>query len=85
MLTLLHLIMLSVILACSFVVIYLLVFERDLLKMVVLSAAQSSLYVLALYILMVPDVALAYVAVAVGVYTALLMLAVKKTERYENP
>jgi len=76
--------MLSVILACSFVVIYLLVFEKDLLKMVVLSAAQSSLYVLALYILMVPDVALAYVAIAVGIYTALLMFAVKKTERFEK-
>ncbi len=82
---LLHLILLSLVLGSSLIAIFLLVFERDLLKMVVLSAAQSTFYALALYILLVPDVALAYVAVAVGIYTALLMLAIKKTERYEEP
>ncbi len=81
---LLHLVLLSVVLACSFIVIFLLVFEKDLLKMIVLSAAQSALYSIVLYILMVPDVALAYVAVAVGIYTALLMFAVRKTERFEE-
>jgi len=84
MLPVIHLILLSVVLGASFIVIYLLVHERDLLKMVVLSAAQSTLYALALYILMVPDVLLAYIAVAVGIYTALLMYAVKRTERYEE-
>ncbi len=84
MIALIHLILLSVILALSFIIIFLIVFERDLLKMVVLSAAQSTLYALILYILLVPDVALAYVAVAVGIYTALLMIAVKRTERYEE-
>ncbi len=81
----LHLAMLSIILGASFILIYLLVLERDLLKMAVLSAGQSALYALALYILMVPDVALAYITVAVGIYTALMVLAVKRTERYEEP
>ena len=81
----LHLVMLLLALGASFIAVFLLVFERDLLKMIVLSAAQSALYALALYILMVPDVALAYIAVAVGIYTSLLVLAVKKTERYESP
>ncbi len=80
----LHLVLLSVVLGASFVTIFLLVFEKDLLKMIVLSAAQSTFYAIALYILMVPDVVLAYIAVAVGIYTALLMFAVKKTERYEE-
>ena len=82
---LLHLIMLSAVLGASFVAVFLLVLERDLLRVVVLSAAQSALYALALYILMVPDVALTYVAVAVGLYTAIFMLAVKRTERFEEP
>ncbi len=81
---LIHLVLLSVILAASFIAIFLLVFERDLLKVIVLSAAQSALYSIVFYILLSPDVALAYVAVAVGIYTALLMFAVKKTERYEE-
>lgn len=81
---LIHLVLLSVILAASFIAIFLLVFERDLLKMIVLSAAQSALYSIVFYILLSPDVALAYVAVAVGIYTALLMFAVKKTERFEE-
>ncbi len=81
---LIHLVLLSVILAASFIAVFLLVFERDLLKVIVLSAAQSALYSIVFYILLSPDVALAYVAVAVGIYTALLMFAVKKTERYEE-
>lgn len=84
MLPVLHLVMLAVILGVSFITIYLMVQERDLLKMIVLSAAQSTFYAIALYILLVPDVVLAYIAVAVGIYTALLMFAVKKTERFEE-
>ncbi len=84
MMIMLHLILLSVVLGVSFITIFLLVLEKDLLKMIVLSAAQSTFYVIALYILMVPDVVLAYITVAVGIYTALLMFAVKKTERFEE-
>lgn len=84
MLLLIHLILLSAVLGASFIIIFLLVLEKDLLKMIVLSAAQSTLYAIILYILMVPDVVLAYIAVSVGIYTALLMFAVKKTERYEE-
>ena len=84
MFLILHLVMMAVILGVSFVTIFLMVFEKDLLKMIVLSAAQSTFYAIILYILLVPDVVLAYIAVAVGIYTALLMFAVKKTERYEE-
>lgn len=57
--------------------------ERDLVKAAVYSAAQAAAYSLAFYILMAPDIALAYIAVGVGIYTGLLLYAIGKTERYE--
>lgn len=58
--------------------------SRDLLKAAVFSAAQSAAYALAFFMLMAPDIVLAYVAVAVGIYTIVLLYVISKTERYEE-
>jgi len=79
-----HLALMAFLLAASFVVVTLIVRERDLIKAVIYSAAQSVFYSIVLYILMVPDVALAYIAVTVGLYTALMVFAIRRTERFER-
>ncbi len=58
--------------------------EKDLVKAAVYSAAQAAAYSLAFYILLAPDIALAYIAVGVGIYTGLILYAIGKTERYER-
>ncbi len=58
--------------------------ERDLIKAIIYSAGQAVAYGLALIVLMAPDLALAYMAVGVGIYSALFLLVASKTERYEE-
>lgn len=58
--------------------------SRDLLRAVVFSAAQSAAYAIALFMLMAPDIVLAYIAVAIGIYTVVLLYIISKTERYEE-
>ncbi len=58
--------------------------EKDLVKAVVYSAGQAIAYGLAFIVLMAPDLALAYVAVGVGIYSALFLLVISRTERYEE-
>ena len=58
--------------------------EKDLVKAVVYSAGQAVAYGLAFIVLMAPDLALAYVAVGVGIYSALFLLVISRTERYEE-
>ncbi|WP_258084824.1 hydrogenase subunit MbhD domain-containing protein [Thermococcus thermotolerans] len=79
----LHLVILVLALMLGFVASYLAVTERDLLKAVGFSSVQAIAYAIAFYILMAPDIVLAYVAIAVGIYSALLVFAISKTERYE--
>ncbi|MCS7111700.1 MAG: DUF4040 domain-containing protein [Ignisphaera sp.] len=64
--------------------IYLAVEERDLVKAVIFSAVQSTLYAFLYYLLMAPDIFLTYIPVGVGLYTALILILIKKTERYES-
>lgn len=64
--------------------IYLAVVERDLVKAVIFSAIQSTLYAFLYYLLMAPDIFLTYIPVGVGLYTALILILIKKTERYEG-
>lgn len=78
-----HLIVLLVSVILGLIFSYLAILERDLLKAVGFSAVQAIAYSIALYILMAPDIVLAYVAIAVGIYTALLVFVVSKTTRYE--
>ncbi len=58
--------------------------EKDLVKAVVYSAGQAVAYGLAFIVLMAPDLALAYVAVGVGIYSALFLIVISRTERYEK-
>ncbi|RLG85229.1 MAG: sodium:proton antiporter [Thermoprotei archaeon] len=63
---------------------YLAVTERDLVKAVVFSAIQSTAYAFMYYLLMAPDIVLVYVPVAVGLYPAVILFLIKKTERFEG-
>ncbi len=85
MIPILHLSLISIVLTLGMVFAYLAISERDLLKAIVYSAGQAAMYVIAFYLLMAPDIVLAYAAVGVGVYSAVMIIAVKKTERYEKP
>ena len=68
----------------SMVATFMAVLERDLLKAVLFSAVQSTAYAFMFYILMAPDILLVYVPVAVGLYPAVLLFLIKKTERFEG-
>ncbi len=63
---------------------YLAVTEKDLVKAVLFSAIQSTAYAFIFYLLMAPDIVLVYVPVAVGLYPAIVLFLIKKTERYEG-
>ncbi|WP_457754297.1 hydrogenase subunit MbhD domain-containing protein [Thermococcus sp.] len=78
-----HLLILLITVIIGLIFSYLAIIERDLLKAIGFSAVQAIAYAIAFYILMAPDIVLAYVAIAVGIYTALLVFVVSKTERYE--
>jgi len=78
-----HLIVLAIVVSFGFVFSYLAMKEHDLLKALALSSVQSTFFALGFYILAAPDIVLAYLAIAVGAYTALVILAISKTERYE--
>ncbi len=79
-----HLFILAIVVSLGFLFSYLAMKERDLLKSIALSSIQSTFFALGFYILAAPDIVLAYIAIAVGVYTALIILAISKTERYEE-
>jgi multicomponent Na+:H+ antiporter subunit A len=57
---------------------------RDLVGAVVTSAAVSLLASLLFYLLDAPDVAMAEAAIGAGLTTAILIVAVRKTKRYEE-
>ncbi len=57
---------------------------KDLLAAALASAAMSLLLSVEFYMLHAPDVAIAEAAVGGGVTTALLVLGISKTERYEE-
>jgi len=62
---------------------YMALIQKDLVKAVVYSAVQSVAYAITFYLLMAPDLALVYVAIGVGIYPAVALFLIKKTERYE--
>jgi energy-converting hydrogenase B subunit D len=63
---------------------YLTIIQKDLVKAIIYSAVESGAYLLVFYLLMGPDLALAYVAIGIGIYPAVAFFLVKKTERYES-
>lgn len=62
---------------------YLAVIQKDLVKAIIYSAVESGAYLMVFYLLMGTDLALAYVAIGIGIYPAVVFFLVKKTERYE--
>ncbi|MEM1635276.1 MAG: hydrogenase subunit MbhD domain-containing protein [Thermosphaera sp.] len=83
MITLIHLLLsFASLLAIAFV--FLAITEKDLLKAIVFSAGQSIAYSIILQLFVAPDVLLAYIAVSVGIYSALLVYIVSKTERFDG-
>ncbi|OYT50045.1 MAG: sodium:proton antiporter [Desulfurococcales archaeon ex4484_204] len=68
----------------SMVAAILAILERDLVKAVIFSAIQSTAYAFMYYLLMAPDIALVYIPVAIGLYPAVVLFLIKKTERYEG-
>lgn len=77
------LILLTVALLLSVVFVYYTITEKDLLKAAVFSAGQSICYAILLHAMAAPDIAMTYLAVSVGLYSALLVFVISKTERYE--
>jgi energy-converting hydrogenase B subunit D len=75
---------LAVISTMALVFTYLAIIQKDLVKAILFSAIESAAYLLVFYLLMGPDLALAYVAIGVGIYPAVAFFLVKKTERYES-
>jgi len=71
-------------LTLALVMAYFTVVQRDLVKAAVLSAGQSVAYAFAYYLLAAPDILFAYIPIAVGIYTALLLFTISKTERFEE-
>jgi uncharacterized MnhB-related membrane protein len=57
---------------------------KDLISAIILCAAVSLLASLLFYLLDAPDVAMAEAAIGAGLTTAIFILAVRKTERYEK-
>ncbi|MEM0380246.1 MAG: hydrogenase subunit MbhD domain-containing protein [Desulfurococcaceae archaeon] len=68
----------------SVIAVYLAIIEKDLVKAVVFSAIQSGLYALLYYILMAPDIVLVYIPVAIGLYPAIILILISKTEKVEK-
>ena len=57
---------------------------KDLVSAVVACAAVSLLASVLFYMLDAPDVAMAEAAIGAGLSTAIFVLAIRKTERYER-
>lgn len=71
--------------AISTVFVALAIKARDLLKAIVYSAVQSTLYSFILFLVMAPDIVLVYVAVSVGLLPLITIAMLKKVGRYEKP
>jgi len=82
--TIIHYILMALSALLSIVAVYFAVIEKDLVRAVIYSALQSTLYALITYLIMAPDIFLTYIPVSVGLYTALVLIHSKKTERIEG-
>ncbi len=77
-------ILLALFMTYALILTYKTLVARDLVKAIIYSAGQAVAYTLALVMMAAPDLVLAYVAVGVGMYTALFLFVVSRTERYEQ-
>lgn len=69
----------------SVVAVYLAITEKNLVRAVIFSAVQSTIYAFIYYMLMAPDIVLVYIPVAVGLYPAVILILLSKTEKVEKP
>lgn len=58
--------------------------KRDLMQSVIFLAVMSMLLSLEFYILRAPDVAIAEAAIGAGLATAVYIIAINRTERWED-
>lgn len=58
--------------------------EKDLVKAIVYSAAQSTAFAIAFGVLLAPDILLVYVAVGLGIYPVIILYAISRTRRFEK-
>jgi len=77
-------ILMALFMTYAFILTLLTLKTRDLLKATIFSAGQAVAYTLLLVLLAAPDLVLAYVAVGVGMYTALFLFIISRTERFEK-
>ncbi len=68
----------------SVIAVYYAIMEKNLVRAVVFSAIQSTIYAFIYYMLMAPDIVLVYVPVAVGLYPAVILILISKTEKVEK-
>ncbi len=68
----------------SVIAVYYAIVEKNLVRAVVFSAIQSTIYAFIYYMLMAPDIVLVYVPVAVGLYPAVVLILISKTEKVEK-
>ncbi len=68
----------------SVIAVYYAIMEKNLVRAVVFSAIQSTLYAFIYYMLMAPDIVLVYIPVAVGLYPAVILILISKTEKVEK-
>ncbi|WP_440059081.1 Na(+)/H(+) antiporter subunit B [Thermogladius sp. 4427co] len=60
------------------------VFEKDVLKAIVISGVESLFYSILLAVFLAPDLLIAYIAVGLGLNSAILIYALRGGERYEE-
>jgi len=76
--------------AISFLIAIMVIFAayavhtNDLMYAVVATMAVSLIVSILFYVLQAPDVAMAEAAIGAGISTAVFVIAIKKTERYEH-
>ncbi len=68
----------------SVIAVYFAIMEKNLVRAVVFSAIQSTIYAFIYYMLMAPDIVLVYIPVAVGLYPAVVLILISKTEKVEK-
>jgi len=68
----------------SVIAVYYAIMEKNLVRAVVFSAIQSTIYAFIYYMLMAPDIVLVYTPVAVGLYPAVILILISKTEKVEK-
>ncbi|ADI31282.1 Na(+)/H(+) antiporter subunit B [Staphylothermus hellenicus] len=76
-------ILLALFMTYALILTYMTLKAKNLVKATIYSAGQAVAYTLALTLLAAPDLVLAYVAVGVGMYTALFLFIISRTEDTE--